>query len=200
MATARQQKWTRESYLAFERASEQKHEFINGDVYAMAGASRSHNRVVTKVISRLDAQLTGSPCEVFPNDMRVSINQSGEYVYPDVIVVCGEAEFEDTNFDILLNPTLIVEVLSSSTQVYDRGKKFADYRTIASLREYVLIDQDQPVVERFSLLPDGVWTFADARGLEATIQLPSINCVLSLVEVYANIQFTSQPPRDGLIT
>ena len=146
---------TEAEYLDFERASEFKHEFLAGEVFAMTGASRAHNLMSVNVITTLKNQLRGRPCEIYPGDMRVAVKATGLYTYPDISVVCGEAQFADDQLDTLLNPTVIIEVLSPSTERDDRGKKFQNYREIVALEEYVLIAQDSPRIERF-LLQDNV--------------------------------------------
>jgi Uma2 family endonuclease len=139
MSLQAKQRLTPEEYLARERQVDTKSEFYDGELFAKAGASRSHNLIVGNVTGELRAQLRGRPCEVYPADMRVKVSETGLYAYPDVVVVCGEPRFEDEHLDTLLNPTVIVDVLSPSTEAYDRGEKFAQYRKLASLREYVLI-------------------------------------------------------------
>lgn len=188
MSTALKTGWTPEAYLAFERTSEEKHEYINGEVYLMAGATANHNILVGSTIATLYAQTRHRPCTVYPSDMRVKVNAT-MYSYPDVTVVCEPPRFEDDHKDTLLNPTLIVEVLSPSTEGYDRGKKFAQYRELESLREYVLIAQDSHHIERYLRQPDGQWLLADANGAEAALELASIGCVLSLADVYEKVTF-----------
>src|SRR5262249_32000266 len=141
-------------YLAAERRSETKHEYLRGVVYAMAGASREHNRITLNLGAEIRAQLKGSPFEAFVSDMRVLVEATGLYTYPDVAVVGGERPFLDAEVDTLLNPNVLIEVLSPSTEAYDRGKKFAHYRRIPSLVEYVLVAQDRPLVERFTRRDD----------------------------------------------
>ena len=176
-------------YLAFERASETKHEYINGRVYAMGGASEKHNLICTNTIGSFYSQLRGTPCRVYMSDMRVQVNKTGLYTYPDISVVCGESQLADDVFDTLLNPVVVIEVLSPSTEAYDRGQKFQHYRQLNSLQEYVLIAQDQPRIERFLRQPDGQWILGDAPGLEASLELPSIGCTLPLADVYEKVSF-----------
>lgn len=180
--------WTVEEYLAFERASEEKHEFVGGEVYLMTGASRKPNLITGNVNTSLNNQLRELPCEVYINDMRVRI-QKREYVYPDVIVMCGEAQLEDEHLDTLLNPTVIIEVLSPSTEQYDRGRKFRNYRLLDSLQEYVLVAQDSARVERYLRQADGQWLFSDTAGLEASVDLISIGCTLLLADIYNKVTF-----------
>jgi len=189
MVAIQKQKWTVEEYLAMERASEEKHEFLDGEIYLMSGASFNHNQIVGRTLGLLFVQLQNGPCDVLPSDMRVKVNDSGLYTYPDIIVICGEPKVEETEQDTLLNPTVIIEVLSPSTESYDRGKKFQHYRALDSLQEYVLIAQDQARIERYLRQPSGEWLLSDAVGLEAVIDLPSIQCKLALADVYAKISF-----------
>jgi Uma2 family endonuclease len=178
-------------YLAFERDNQIKHEFLDGEVYAMSAASEAHNLITTSTIAALYSQLRGRPCKTYPSDMRVRTPATRPYVYPDITVVCGEAQFDDDQRDILLNPTLVIEVLSPHTERYDRGKKFQHYRELESLQEYVLIAQDSPHIERFVRQEDGLWQFSEATGLEAALELSSIGCTLALVEVYEQITFAA---------
>ena len=180
---------TEAEYLVFERGSEIKHEYIDGEAFAMTGASRAHNLISVNVITSLRTQLRGKPCQVYPSDMRVKIEGLRQYTYPDLSVACGTVQFTRDEPESLLNPTLIVEILSPSTERYDRGKKFQIYRKLLSLQEYVLIAQDSPRIEIYRLQVDGTWTFSDVEGLDALIQLNSIGCILDLQEVYDLITF-----------
>lgn len=175
---------TPEDYLAIERKAEHKSEYLDGELIAMTGASRNHNLITTNIIGELRQQLKKRPCEVYTNDMRVKVPATRFYTYPDVVVVCGEPRLEDDHFDTLLNPTLIVEVLSESTEAYDRGKKFGYYRTIESFAEYLLVAQDEYKVEQFVKQGDGRWLLSDIRSLENTVELVSIRCSLALDEIY----------------
>lgn len=175
-------------YLNLERASEVKHEYYGGEIFAMTGASKNHNRIVTSTLAALYTQLRERPCDVFPSDMRVKAHSGILFAYPDITVVCGSPEFEDVEVDTLLNPTLIIEVLSPSTEAYDRGKKFQHYRTIPSFQEYLLIAQDSVRIEHY-LLRDNEWVLADASTLDAVITPPSIDCTLLLRDVYEKVDF-----------
>jgi Uma2 family endonuclease len=186
---------TPEEYLAVERQNEYKSECLDGEMVAMVGASRRHNIIGVNITASLHRQLRGRPCEIYANDMRVRIASRREYAYtyPDVAVVCGEPQFEDDYLDTLLNPTVLIEVLSESTERYDRGKKFSFYRTIESLAEYLLVAQDEYRVERYVRQPDGLWLLSDHRLPEDVVNLASIQCALTLREVYDKI---SLPPGD----
>jgi Uma2 family endonuclease len=176
-----------EEYLAQERAGEIRHEYHRGKVIAIVGASREHNLIVTSTVVSLGVQLRKRPCELYSNDMRLKIAVQGKYMYPDIAIVCGGPRFADDYVDNLLNPTVVIEVLSPSTEAYDRGEKFESYRTIESLREYLLIAQDRYHADHFVRQDDGSWLLTDADGLEAVIALQSIGCQLPLAEVYEKL-------------
>ena len=174
-------------YLALERASEERSEYLDGETFAMTGSSRSHNLIVVNLGGELRRELKGRNCELYTHDMRLQVSATGLYTYPDVVVVCGEPRLADDQGDTLLNPTVVLEVLSPSTESYDRGKKFEHYRTLPSLREYLLVRQDEPLIEQFVRQPDDHWLFSATGGLEATVRLPSIDCALALAEVYDRV-------------
>ena len=179
---------TSEEYLALERKAERKSEYFNGEIFAMAGSSPQHVLIVTNVVSELRSQLKTRPCTVYSTDLRLKVSATGMYTYPDVIVVCGEPQFDDDHKDTLLNPTLIVEVLSESTKDYDRGGKFEQYRMIESFVEYVLIAQNKRHVEHFVRQADNRWLLSETNRLEDTIELTSIACNLMLTEVYDKVE------------
>jgi Uma2 family endonuclease len=178
--------YTAEEYLARERSASYKSEFHDGQIYAMTGASREHNLITVNIARELSVQLKRRPCEAYMNDMRVKAAEARSYHYPDIVVVCGIPQFEDAQVDTLLNPTALIEVLSPSTEAYDRGGKFAHYRKIPTLREYLLVSQDQPSIERYMRQGD-VWILLEAQGLDVSMPLESIDCVLSLREVYDKV-------------
>lgn len=179
-----------EEYLEFERKSETRHEYADGEIYEMAGANRRHNRISANLIRLLGNQLFERECSVYGSDMRVKITSTGKYTYPDVVAVCGEEiyEDEDENEDTLLNPMLIVEVLSKSTEAYDRGAKFEYYQTIESFQEYVLITQEPFRVEQFVRKEKNVWTYFEFRQPDDKFKLNSIDCELTLRDIYHKIQ------------
>jgi Uma2 family endonuclease len=179
---------TPEEYLAFERAAEHKSEYLDGEIFAMTGASREHNLITLNVASELRSQLKGRDCEVYPSDMRVRIPSANVYTYPDVVVVCGGPKFEDAALDTLLNPTLLVEVLSKSTENYDRTVKFAYYRSVESLAEYLLVAQDACRVEHYARQADGRWSVEDHASPDSPITLASIGCALRLTDVYERVE------------
>jgi Uma2 family endonuclease len=188
MVALPKKRWTVEEYLAFERSSDEKHEFIDGEVYLMAGASRRHNLIALNAAASLHNQLKQRPCEVYAADMRVRVEP--DYTYPDVSVVCDPPKFADgEHVDTLLNPMLIVEVLSPSTEMYDRGKKFQKYRTLDSFREYILIAQDEYRIETFLRAEDGRWILSEVTGADAEISLTTIGCTLRLADVYDKVTF-----------
>ncbi len=178
---------TPQEYLAVEREAEIKSEYFNGEMYAMSGASRKHNLITLNIAAGLLQQMRGRPCEVYSSDMRVKVSATGLYTYPDVVAVCGEPKFEDTHIDTLLNPTLLVEVLSASTASYDRGQKFGHYRWVESLAEYVLVSQDECKVEHFAKQSDRQWLQTVVQSPEAQIELASIQSVLRLREIYDKV-------------
>ena len=166
-----------EQYLAMERKSETKHEYDRGRIIAMAGASREHNLIGGNIARVVGNQFVDRPCEVYSSDMRVRLGEGGPYVYPDVAAVCVDPQFENGEVDTLLNPTLIVEVLSPSTERRDRGRKFDQYRAIDSLQEYVMVAQDEVRIERYARR-EGEWRYAVLDDLDATLRLDSIACDL----------------------
>ena len=187
MATvAAQTYFTPEEYIALERKAEYKSEYFDGHIIAMSGASRQHNLIVTNISGELHLQFKGRGCEVYTNDMRVRPSPRDTYVYPDVVVVCGEPEFEDDTFDTLLNPILIVEVLSPSTERRDRGEKFTRYKHLAALQEYLLVSQDTVSVEHHRR-HGTQWVLSYYHALEDVLPLPSIGCELPLHDIYARI-------------
>lgn len=189
MSTVPKPRLSPEQYLATERAAEFRSEFFRGEMFAMVGASRKHNLIALSFASEIRQQLKDRNCEVYQSDMRVKVSKTGLYTYPDVVVACDQPRFEDKQVDTLLNPRVVVEVLSPSTELWDRGKKFEHYRTIESLREYVLIAQDHVLVERFAINAEGQWALFDYRTLDDTLVLDSISCRIKLSEIYARIHF-----------
>lgn len=201
MSTAPSRRVTPEEYLAFERRASEKHEYRDGEIVAMAeigrdgpavamaGARRKHNLVSGNLFSGIHDQLVERPCEVYMGEMRVRTSWHGLYAYPDVVVVCGEPSFADAEFDTLLNPTVLIEVLSPSTESYDRGQKFEHYRRIDSLREYVLVAQDRMSVERFARRDDGWLLTGTLREPADVLRLESIGVAIPLSNIYAKVKF-----------
>jgi Uma2 family endonuclease len=174
-------------YLVLEREAEDKSEYLNGEIFAMTGASRNHNLIAGNIFAGLKQQLSGRACEIYVSDMRLKVTATGLYTYPDVVVVCGEPKFEDSHVDTLLNPTVLVEVLSSSTERYDRIAKSSYYRTMDSLSEHLLVAQNRHRVEHYVRQPDDQWMLFDYRSLDDVVKLPSLDCSLGLQEVYDKI-------------
>jgi Uma2 family endonuclease len=180
---------TAEKYLELERTSEIRHEFLEGLVYAMAGESPDHSRICFNLAASIGAQLNEKPCEGFSPNMKVRAGIGGLYAYPDLMIVCGEAKFHDQHGDMLLNPTVIFEVLSQSTEKYDRGEKFRRYRTqIDSLQDYVLVSQDIQRLEHHHRESDGSWKESEVDGQDSVLVLDSIECRVPLAEVYRNTE------------
>ena len=177
-----------QEYLAFEHESEIRHEYLHGEIFAMYGASRRHNRISWNIVAALAPLLRDGGCEGFVSDMRVRIPATEIYTYPDVVVVCGEAQIEEEEgLETLLNPTLIVEVLSPSTEDYDRGRKFGYYRTIPSLQLYLLVSQDRVHVERFERQPNGLWVLYETDDLQTRLDLNAADASLALEDIYYRV-------------
>lgn len=178
---------TPEEYLAFERKATTKHEYLNGQIVAMSGASFAHNFLTMNVANQLYNQLIGGECQVAASDMRVKATQMGSYFYPDVVVVCGEPRAEDETFDTLLNPTLIIEILSPSTETYDKGEKFEHYQQITSLKDYILISQNKVHVEHYRR-QENEWLQTEFAELEDVLSLRSVGCELRLQDIYRRVE------------
>jgi Uma2 family endonuclease len=185
-------RYTPEEYLAMERKAEFKSQYDGGFITAMAGASTQHNRIVLNAGGEIRSQLKGRPCDVFVSDMRLCVSKTGLYTYPDVMAGCGDQQFLDSEVDTLLNPSIIAEVLSESTESYDRGRKFRHYQQLSSLKEYVLIAQDEVLVERYTRRGDD-WLLSIFSSLDDKLGLTSIDCEISLREIYDRVKFSSDP-------
>lgn len=185
-SAAAQPRCTPEQYLAMERRADHKSEYINGRVVAMAGASRAHNLLAGNFYRELSRQLQGRPCEAYISDMRVKVSQTGLYTYPDVAVACGDIRYEDAGSDTLLNPAVIVEVLSPSTEAYDRGEKFAHYRRLESLREYLLVTQDKVRIEHYVRQGDQ-WLLSEISDPQGSVHLAAIDCNVGVSEIYDKV-------------
>lgn len=187
-------RYTPEEYLEQERKAEFKSEYYAGEIFAMAGAGRAHNLIVTNVVGELRAQLKRKPCETYSSDMKVAAGPSGLFSYPDVSVVCGEPRFHDARRDVLLNPTVIVEVLSRSTENYDRGLKFVQYRRLASLQSYVIIASTERRIEHSARQTDGTWNLSDVTDPGGVCILASLGYRLLMSEVYDRVAFETEIP------
>jgi Uma2 family endonuclease len=193
MSTAPKSYLTPEQYLEIERKAEFKSEYYQGEMFAMSGARYPHIGIVANAMRELGQQLRRGPCRPLSNDMRVRVTPTGLYTYPDVVVVCGEPQFADDTFDTLLNPTVIIEVLSESTEAYDRGQKFEQYRSLESLAEYMMISSQRVSAELFARQPDGRWLLTARSRLEDSIELQSVGCHLALADLYEKVDFS--PPQ-----
>ena len=179
---------TPEEYLERERRAERRSEYRDGEIRAMAGASVPHNRINANLIAELHSRLKNSPCDVFSQDLKTRTTAT-KYAYPDVIVVCGEPEFLDEHEDVVTNPTVIFEILSPSTESFDRGDKFADYQQQGSLQEYVLVAQDQVSVERFTRQVNGLWLYQRLHSREESLALESVDVSVPLDDIYYRLRF-----------
>jgi Uma2 family endonuclease len=194
MTAVTKKKLSENEYLAIERAAEFKSEFYNGEMFAMTGASHQHSEIKENLSVEVGGRLKGGTCRSYSGDQRVKIDRTGLYTYPDFLIVCGRAEFDPEHKDTLYNPQVIIEILSKSTESYDRGKKFLYYRRIPSLKEYVLVSQDQKLIERFVRQPDDDWlltTFDDPNGEFA---LSTVPVRVPMADVYRGVEFTEEPP------
>ena len=193
-----------EEYLALERSTQERHVYLDGAVHQMAGESNAHGIISTNVTGILHAQLRGTPCQARTKDLKVRSgpqhprpgSRKGLFSYPDIVVVCGELRYLDGRQDVLLNPTVIIEVLSPSTGDFDRGDKFRRYRFyLDTLRDYVLVEQNLAHIDHYRRQDNGEWVLASATGLENSIYLASTNCRLNLAEVYERVEF---PPEEEI--
>ncbi|KXK57228.1 MAG: Uma2 family endonuclease [Candidatus Kapabacteria bacterium] len=188
---------TEEEYLAIERAAQWKSEYYQGEMFAMAGTSRNHARIAFNAAGELHGGLKGKGCEGYVSDMRVHVERSGLYTYPDIAIVCGNPEFQDGAFDTLLNPVVIFEILSPSTESYDRGKKFQMYRQLPSLQEYILIAQDRPFVDQFIRDDEDRWFVLMTQGLESVLTLQSCGVSIPMSALYQNVEFANPNEQEG---
>lgn len=188
MSTAPNTLLTPEQYLEIERAAPYKSEYFNGEMFAMSGGRAPHNLIAMNTGRELSAALRARPCRVYGSDMRVRTS-NGLHTYPDLVVTCGKEQFADATQDVLLNPLAIVEVLSPSTEAYDRGKKFASYRTIPSLCEYLLLASDGMDADLHVRRNDGTWLLTSVSGSEGAVTLDSVGCTLKLADLYEKVQF-----------
>ena len=184
--------YTAEEYLTLERQAPYKSEYLAGQIMAMSGVSRAHSLITGNLLRVLGGQLLDRPCEAHASDLRVKVSARAMYTYPDVVVVCGDAQFEDAAVDTLLNPTLIIEVLSPSTEAYDRGAKFGYYRQAPPLREYVLVAQDRMLVEQYTRGDTG-WLLTETSDPAAIVEFPAIGCAAPLSEIYRKVALTATP-------
>lgn len=190
MISQKNNKITLKDYLEVERTSAIRHEYVDGEIFAMTGASLNHNRVNGNMFNEIKNQLKISPCDAFASDMRVKVNELETYTYPDIVVVCGDIELEKIKgLETLVNPDVIFEILSDSTEAYDRGKKFQHYRFLPSLQEYILVAQHHCLVEKYVRSDDGSWRYFTYETMEQTITIESIQCEVLLSDVYYRVEF-----------
>lgn len=182
-------------YLRRERESDFKHEYFAGEVFAMAGGTPKHSLLKANVVREFGNALKGNPCTVYDSDLRVKVEATGLYTYPDASVICEELQYDDDHHDTVLNPAVLIEVLSPSTEAYDRGRKFNHYRQIASLRDYLLVSQDEPRIECFSRNAENLWVLTEAEGRDAVLHVSTLGIDIVLREVFDKLEFaTIEPP------
>ena len=186
---------TEAEFLALERAAEFKSEFFDGEIFAMAGGTSRHSLIATNLAIEFGSKLVGKNCIAFNSDLRLKVEPAGLFTYPDLSIVCGEPRFLDERMDTLLNPILLAEVLSDSTEAYDRGVKFNHYRQIWSLREYLLVSQKEASLQQFVRQEDGSWLLRDVVGLGAALHCAAVPAIVPLAEIYLNANFTPGPLR-----
>ena len=190
MAAVPKERFNIEEYIEFDKNSEERWEYFDGVVVSMSGGTLIHNRISTNLVAGLRGKALEKGCEVLAGDMRIKVPKAPPYRYADIVVVCGPPVIEQIQgLDVLVNPRLIVEILSSSTEAYDRGKKFVSYKSIESFEEYLLVAQDRPYITHYLRQPDGSWSRTDVEGLDNEIELSSISCKLSLREIYELVEF-----------
>lgn len=187
MSAAPRPQITPQEYLEIERKAATKSEYYAGEMFGMAGASREHNLIAVNVLASIHRQFVGRPCEVYAGDMRVKVSASGLYTYPDIIALCGKPIFDDLEADTLLNPMVIIEVLSKSTEGYDRGAEFEHYRKLESLEEFILVAQNKCHVEQFVRQPDRTWVLLETENRGEILKVRSIRCELSIAEIYDKV-------------
>ncbi|MEZ4527439.1 MAG: Uma2 family endonuclease [Desulfobacterales bacterium] len=193
--TAEKLQYTREEYLMMEESADDKSEFYQGEIFAMSGGSRNHSVICTNLIRRIGESLDDKDCILFDGNMKVDIPKADAFVYPDISMVCGDIEFFEDRTDIIRNPVLIIEVLSPATQSFDRGEKFSYYRTLASVREYVLISQHQPLIEVFYKHNENQWLYTVAKGTDDSIMLRTVPCRIFLKDIYLKTDWMQTEPK-----
>ncbi len=181
--------YTPEEYLALEETAEYRSEYYRGEIFAMSGGSANHNRISGNIYTAMNIAFENKPCEAFITDMRLLVKKNGLYTYPDVMVVCGQIKFVEGRTDTITNPVVVIEVLSESTQDYDRGSKFMLYRALASLQEYILIEQDKIHIERFRKLEDGRWILDEFDQADQVLSVEAIDFEMPLQRIYRNVKW-----------
>lgn len=194
MAAEPKRKYTLEEYFELEHSTSERYEYWNGEIFCMSGVSDEHDQIEGNTSYTLRHSLEGKPCRVFTANMRIKVPTLPPYRYADVSVLCGKPQFEKIGgVDVLTNPTLIIEVLSDSTEAYDRGDKFTHYKSILSLREYLLIAQHRPHITQYVKQDNGSWSYQEVNEISANLYLPSLDCILELGEVYRDVTFPETP-------
>jgi Uma2 family endonuclease len=193
MSTVSKRLLSPHEYLARERLADVRSEFYRGEVFSMAGASWEHTLIKDNLAREAGNQLKSGPCRVLTSDMRVKVNRTGLYTYPDIVIVCDEPQFEDKVLDTLLNPRVVVEVLSDTTEKYDRGTKFAHYRQLPSILEYVLVAQDRPLVERYVRQTDDTWVLTAFSEMALTFAFGTIPVQIAITDIYREVKFPDTP-------
>jgi Uma2 family endonuclease len=194
---------TEAAYLEIERAAEFKSEFFDGEMFAMAGGTPEHSLIGTNIAGEFRLKLKGRSCVAYNADLRIKVDATGLLTYPDLSIICGPLQFAEGTNDTVVNPSVLVEVISDSTEAYDRGRKFVHYRQIPTLKEYLLVSQKEPRIEQFVRQPGGQWVLTEANGLNPTLEIPSLGIRIALSEVFANVKFAPLAPQlqpNGSIT
>jgi len=182
-----------EEYLNIERRATFRSEYINGEMFAMAGATRQHNRIASNVVSEINQRIKSRDCNIYSSDLRVHVPSTGYFTYPDIVITCGKEEFTDDYNDVLVNPLVIMEILSDSTAAIDRGRKFEQYRELASFAEYLLIEQRVPRIEQYILQDSQDWMYRDIRGIDGQVRIEKIDCTLLMSDIYHKVEFLPHP-------
>jgi len=189
---------TEAKYLEIERAAEFKSEFFDGEMFAMAGGTPQHSLIGSNLIREFGNRLENSPCVAYNTDLRIKVGATGLCTYPDLSVICGPLQFAEGTDDTVVNPTVLVEELSNSTEAYDRGRKFEHYRQIPTLQEYLLVSQTEPRIEQFFRQSDGRWLMNEAAGIEKNLELPSLKITIALTKIFGKVNFVPVPIRPVL--
>jgi Uma2 family endonuclease len=197
MSSARKTKMSPSEYLQFERGSQEKHIYWRGEIFGMSGAKRQHIKIAGNIHRRIHQALDDSDCEVMIADQRVKNERTGSYFYPDVVATCESPKYEDDSLDTLINPQVVIEVLSKSTESFDRGEKFLDYQRLDSLKEYVLVTQNKMSVERYTRSGDSTWEYVSAESADDVLKLNTLGVEILLSDIYAKVEFESEEDGEG---
>ena len=181
-----------EEYLAMEETAEEKHEYYQGEIFVMPGATINHNTIVTNILVEIGQFLKGKPCRVFPSDLKVHMDKNSLFTYPDISIVCGGLLTWNNRNDVITNPVVLIEVLSKSTENYDRGEKFKLYRDLPSLKAYILISSREYLVEKLTRQNEHTWTFTELKGMENHLRIESIGLDIDLKEIYRDVDMQTE--------